>query len=183
MRAIACSAAALLVVSVLACSDRSRQDTSNRIESAADEAGAEVREGAKDVEKAADKAGEEVREGAKDVEQAAEKTAEDARDYSYDQREEFRRDVRERLDNMDEEISVLADDVGKSTDQARKDAIAGIRKARRAVDRSAERLATATASNFEEVKRDVNASLDLVHRKIRALQPDAKPMGGTGGPN
>ena len=56
MRAMACAAAALMLGFTVACGDRDRQDTEGRIDDAAEEVGANVREGAEDVGDAADDA-------------------------------------------------------------------------------------------------------------------------------
>jgi hypothetical protein len=183
MRPMACAAAALTFAFAFACKDRDRDDTSSRIETAAEEAGQDVREGAKDAENAAEEAGRDVREDAKDTDNAAEDAVDEIRGYSYERRDEFRRDVRERLVGMDKELAELERTTGKGASQARRDAVAAARDARAAIDRNLERLGTATASNWDELKRQVNESLESTDRALRALRPDANPMGGTGGPS
>ena len=165
MRAMACTAAALIFAFTTACKDRDRPDTASRIDNAAEEAG------------------QDVREGAEDVENAAEDAADDVGGYSYQRRDEFRRTVRERLARMDEELAELERDTKAGADKARQDAIAAARDARRAVDRNVEGLGDATADNWDELKRRVSESLDSADRGLRALRSDAKPMGGTGGPS
>ena len=165
MRPMACAAAALMFALAVACKDRDRQDTASRVDTAAEEAG------------------QDVREGAKDVENAAKDAVDDVRGYSYERRDEFRRDVRERLDRMDEELAELERDAGKDAGQARRDAVAAARDARQAIDRNLERLGAATQSNWDELKARVSESLDSADRALRALRPDANPMGGTGGPS
>ena len=59
-------------------------------------------------------------------------------------------------------------------------AVAAARDTRRAVGRDVERLGAATAANWDEARENVRASLDSLDRQIKALQPDAKPMGGAG---
>jgi hypothetical protein len=159
------AAAALMFAFTAACNDRDRQDTATRVDNAAEEAGDDVREGAEDVEK------------------TAEDAADDVRGYSYERRDEFRRDVRERLDRMDEELAELERTAREGADQARQDAVAAARDARRAVDADVDRLEEATESNWEELKLRVSEALDSADRQLRALRPDAKPMGGTSGPN
>lgn len=165
MRAMACAAVALMFAFTTACNDRDRKDTASRIDNAAEEAG------------------EDVREGAEDVENAGEDAADDLRGYSYEGRDEFRRDVRERLARMDAELAELERSTREDADQARSDAVAAARGARRAIDRNVERLGKATESNWEELKLRVSESLDSADRQLRALRSDAKPMGGTGGPS
>jgi gas vesicle protein len=183
MRPIACAAAALMFALAVACKDRDREDTASRIDTTAEEAEHDVREGAEQVEKTAEEAGQDVREGAEDADNAAEDAVDEIRGYSYERREEFRRDLRERLDRMDQELAELERGAGEAAGEARRDAVAAARDARRAIDRNLERLGTATESTWDELKRRVTESVDSADHAIRALRPDAKPMGGTGGPN
>jgi hypothetical protein len=162
---MACAAVALMFAFTAACGDRDRWDTASRIDDAAEEAG------------------QDVREGAEDVESAAEDAVDDLRGYSYERRDEFRRDVDQRLDRMDEELAELERNTREGADQARQDAVAAARDARRAVDAHVERLGDATESNWDELKLRVSEALDSADRELRALRPDAKPMGGTGGPS
>jgi gas vesicle protein len=162
---MACAAVALMFAFTAACGDRDRQDTASRIDDAAEEAG------------------QDVREGAEDVESAAEDAVDDLRGYSYERRDEFRRDVDQRLDRMDEELAELERTTREGADQARQDAVAAARDARRAVDAHVGRLRDATESNWDELKLRVSEALDAADRQLRALRPDAKPMGGTGGPS
>ena len=109
--------------------------------------------------------------------------ADDLGGYSYERRDEFRRDVRERLDRMDEELAELERDTGEGAEQARRDAVDAARDARLAVDEDVDGLRDATESNWDELKLRVSQALDSVDRQLRALRPDAKPMGGTGAPS
>ena len=164
MRAMSCAAATLVVAFTLACGDRDRQDTADRVGDAAQEAG------------------EEIRHGAEHAGDAAEDAVDDVENYSYERRDEFREDVRERLDRMDEELADLERGINKYAAEARVRAVAEAREARSALGRSFERLTTATEANWEELKREVSESLDAAELRLRELRPDAKPMGGTGGP-
>ena len=175
MRLMACAAAALTFAFTAACHDRDRQDTGTRIDNAAEEAGRDVEEGAEDVAGAAEDA-------AEDVGNAAEDAVNDADAYSYERRDEFRSDVRARLDRMDGELAEFERAREAEAGEARRDAVAAARDARQAVDRNVERLDAATADNWSEVRSRVSESLDSAERALRALRPDAKPMGGTGGP-
>ena len=123
------------------------------------------------------------RDTASRIDDAAEDAADDLRGYSYERRDEFRRDVDQRLDRMDEELAELERNTGEGADQARRDAVAAARDARRAVDAHVERLGDASESNWDELKLRVSEALDSADRELRALRPDAKPMGGTGGPS
>jgi hypothetical protein len=158
------------------CKDRDRTDTASRIDNAAGETGDEVREGTEDV-------GDEVADAAEDVGNAAKDVADDPTDDSFADRDEFKRDVRERLDRMDQELAELGRDINKDAGDARAKAVVAARDARQAVERSYEKLAGATASNWGELRREVSDALYAAERQVQALRPDAKPMGGTGGPN
>ena len=187
MRAITCAAAVLMVAFSTGCNDRDRTDTASRIDNAAEETGDEVREGTENVgdeaAEAADDVGDAAREGAEDVGNAAKDVADDPTDDSFADRDEFKRDVRERLDRMDQELAELGRDVNEDAGDARVKAIAAARDARQAVERGYEKLAGATESNWAELRRGVSDALYSAEQKIRALRPDAKPMGGTGGPS
>jgi hypothetical protein len=161
---MAWTAAALMLAFTAACNDRDRQDTASRIDNAAEEAGRDIREGAEDVG------------------DAAEDAVDDLDAYSYERRDEFRSDVRQRLNRMDDELAEFERDAKAGADSARQDAVAAARDARQAVDRDLERLDDATAANWEELRHRVSEALDSAHHRLRALSPDAKPMGGTGGP-
>jgi hypothetical protein len=85
-----------------------------------------------------------------------------------------------RLKGLDEQLAELERDTKRGVDKARDSAIVNIRTARKAVDRDLDRLASATESNWGEVKRSVNESVYSLQEAVRRLLPDAKPMGGTG---
>jgi hypothetical protein len=158
MRQITCAAAAVLLAAVFACSPRDRQETANRTE----EAAADVRDTA--------------REGADEVRDEAR----EAREYAYTQRNEFRSDIDLRLKGLDEEIAELERDTKRGVDKARDSALVEIREARSAVRRDLDRLASATESTWDEVKRSVNESVYALDQAVRRQRPDARPMGGTG---
>src|SRR5687768_2007858 len=98
MRAMSWVAAALVLAFASACEDRDRDDTASRIDNTAESVGDDAREGAEDV--------------GDDVENAAEEAV---GAYSYDRRDEFRRDVRERLDAVDRDLTDAKAAVGEET--------------------------------------------------------------------
>jgi hypothetical protein len=158
MRHMTYAAAAVLMAAASACSPRDRQETATQADSAA----ADVRDAA--------------REGAEEVREEAR----EAREYAYAQRNDFRRDIDLRLKGLDEQIAQLERDTKRGVDKARDSAIVNLRAARNAVDRNLARLASATESNWDEVKRSVNESVYALQEAVRRQLPDAKPMGGTG---
>jgi hypothetical protein len=99
---------------------------------------------------------------------------------TYERRDEYRQEVRTRLDELDRKLADARKSVNKDASEAYTKAVAAARDTRTAVGRDVERLGQATADNWDEVRDDMRASLDSLDRQIRALQPDAKPMGGAG---
>ena len=181
MRTYAWVAAALAVALTTGCKDRDRGDTGDRVEATGDRAGDEVRQGANDVGNAVDTAADKVGDAARDAGNATEDAARKVTGTStYDQRDEYRREVRARLDELDRKLADARKSVNKDASEAYTKAVAAARDTRSAVGRDVERLGQATAANWDEVRDDMRASLDSLDRQIRALQPDAKPMGGAG---
>jgi hypothetical protein len=185
MRTFAWSAVALAVALTTACEDREKRDAENRVEVAGDRTGEEVRENANEVGDATEDAADDVADDSKDAVEKAGDAVEDASDevtgsFSYERRDEFRQDVRERLDQMDKEIADLRRGVNDNAAETYTKAVAEAREARRAIDGKLERLGSATAANWNEARDDLRESLNALDRQLRALRPDAKPMGGTG---
>ena len=181
MRTFAWVAAALAVALTTGCKDRDRGDTGDRVEATGDRAGDEVRQGAKDVGDAADNAADKVGDAARDVGNATEDAAREVTGtWTYERRDEYRREARARLDALDVKLADARKSVNDDASEAYTKAVAAARDTRSAVGRDVERLGQATAANWDEVRDDVRASLDSLDRQIRALQPDAKPMGGAG---
>ena len=179
MRTFAWVAAALAVALTTGCKDRDRGDTGDRVEATGDRAGDEVRQGANDVGDAADDAADKVGDAARDVGNATEDAARRVTGtWTYERRDEYRREVRVRLDDLDRQLADARKSVNDDASEAYTKAVAAARDTRSAVGRDVERLGQATAANWNEVRDDVRASLDSLDRQIRALQPDAKPMGG-----
>src|SRR5690242_341917 len=102
MRTYALVAAALAVALTAGCKDRDRGDTGSRVDAAADSAGAEVREGARDVGDAVDTAADKVGDAASDVGNATEDAARQATgSWTWDRRDEYRREAKARLEGLD----------------------------------------------------------------------------------
>jgi hypothetical protein len=155
MRRMICAVAAVLMATTLGCSPRDRRETASNLDSAA----ADV---------------------SRDVEEGAEEVREEFRDYSYDRRDEFRREVDLRLQRLDEEIADLERSTKRGVDRARDSAIVHVRAARKSAARSLDRFGAATESTWEEVKDRIAAAVDSLDFAVRGLRPDARPMGGTG---
>jgi hypothetical protein len=93
------------------------------------------------------------------------------RDFSFDQRQEFAQSVRQQLTELDREIEELASQA-KSLGGAVSDrALANIRASRRTVSRNLQRIETATAANWEQVKAGVTRAVDNLSESIEGAQP------------
>jgi phosphate uptake regulator len=171
MRTMTCLAAALVLAFATAC-DRDRNETADRTDNAAEETSAAVQEGADDVGDAA--------EGVAD---AADDATDDVDDYSFERRDEFRTSVRERLDALDRELAESERNLNEDAGEARVEAVTAARDARRAVERSLERVGDATRNNWDTLREEIDDALDAAELKVRELRPDANPMGGAGGPS
>ena len=197
MRTIALVAAALAVAYTTGCKDRDRgdagADVDTRVESTSEQATAEVREGAAKTEDAADDAADKTEEAAKDAGDKIDDAADDAGNtvekaadeagissYSYERRDAFREDVDKRLAAMDKELADLGHAVNEDATEAYTKSVAAAKDTRKAVGREVSRLTGATAANWDEVQGAVRTSLDSLSRQLRALRPDANPMGGAG---
>jgi hypothetical protein len=155
MRQITCAGIAVLMAALLGCSPRDRRETASSLDSAA-----------VDV--------------SQDVEAGAEEAREELGAYAYDRRDEFRRDVDMRLQQLDQEIAELERTTKRGLDKARDTAMVRIRGARQAVNRNLDRFGQATERTWEEVKSNISAAVDSLNLAVRSQRPDARPMGGTG---
>jgi gas vesicle protein len=155
MRQTTYAAAAVLITLALGCSPRDRRETASTVDSAATDVSRDVREGAQDVR-------------------------EEARDYTYERRDEFKRDVQTRVNQLDQEIAELERNTKKGLNQARDTAVVHIRAMRKSVDRSLDRLGTATATTWDDVKGSVSRAVDSLDLAVRNTRSDAQPMGGNG---
>ncbi|HUF36697.1 MAG TPA: hypothetical protein VMN37_12150 [Gemmatimonadales bacterium] len=153
MRVIAHLAAGALVMSVVACGDR-REDSN--AERAAD-----------DIESAAAEAGEEVRE-----------TGRDLRGYTYDRRDEFRGEVRRQAEEIDAEIAELGRDTRGAAGTVSEQAMDGIRSARAELSRRLDRVDDAAEDNWAEARSGVEDALTRLRQAIADVRRTEGPMGG-----
>ena len=93
------------------------------------------------------------------------------RDFTFDQRQEFAQSIRQQLADADQRIKELADQAKSRGGAVSDRALANIRASRRAVDRSLQRIGTATAASWEQVKRGVNQSVERLNESIEGAQP------------
>jgi hypothetical protein len=155
MRQFTYAAAAVLITLALGCSPRDRRETASGVDSAAADISRETGEAARDVR-------------------------EEVGDYTYERRTEFKRDVDQRVQRLDQEIAELERDTKKGVDQARDSAVVHIRAIRGSVNRSLDRLGAVTASTWDEVKDVVSRAVDSLDLAVRNTRSDAKPLGGAG---
>jgi hypothetical protein len=160
MRHTTYAAAAVLMMLALACSPRDRRETASTTDTVATDVGQETENAARDVKE--------------DVKETV------AGDYSYDRRDEFKRDIEERVNRLDQEIADLEKTTRKDAEKARDTAVVHIRAARRTVARQLDRLAATTENTWDDVRGSISRSVDSLDLLVRAQRPDAKPMGGTG---
>jgi small-conductance mechanosensitive channel len=93
------------------------------------------------------------------------------RDFSFDQRQQFTESIRQQLASADQQISDLAKQAKSKGGAVSDRALATIRTARKAVDRNLQRVNSATTTNWEQVKRSVNQSVDRLDESIEGAQP------------
>ena len=189
MRTVAWVGAALALAVTVGCKDRDRDDVDrtdagDRVEATADRAGDDVQKAANETGNAAEDAADDVGEAAdsagKGVKEAARDVGDEFGATSYERRGEFRKEVDQRLAAMDKEIAGLREGINDNSTETYRKAVASVRETRRAVGQDVDRLAGATAATWDELRTKVWASLDSLDQELRALRPDAKPMGGTG---
>jgi len=156
MRAIAHLAAAALVMSIVACDDRREPKVADDVESAAHEAGEEVREGARKLE-----------EGARDL-----------GDYTYAQRDDFRSEVRRHATEIDAEIEELGRDTRGAAGTVSDEAMRTIRSARESLDRTLDRIDDAAEDDWAAVRSEVEQAMNRVREAIAEVRRTEGPMGG-----
>jgi hypothetical protein len=98
-------------------------------------------------------------------------TASGVRDFSFDQRQEFAQSIRQQLAQLDQEIDRLAGEAKSKGGAVSDRALANIRSTRQSVGRNLQRIDTATAANWEQLKRGVNQGVDRLTQAVDAAQP------------
>jgi hypothetical protein len=98
-------------------------------------------------------------------------TATTVGDFSFEQREDFTRSIRQQLSDLDREIGSLASQAKSKGGAVSDRALANIRASRQAVDRSLTRIDAATSANWEQAKQGVNQAVESLSESIEAAQP------------
>jgi hypothetical protein len=98
-------------------------------------------------------------------------TAPAVRDFSFDQRQEFAQSIRQQLVQIDQQIADLRSQAKSRGGAVSDRALANIAATRRSVERNLNRVNTATAANWEQVKDRVNRSVESLNESIEGAQP------------
>jgi hypothetical protein len=93
------------------------------------------------------------------------------REFSFDQRQQFTESIRQRLASADQQIHDLSSQAKSKGGAVSDRALATIRATRKTVDRNLQRVNTASSTNWEQVKRNVNQSVDRLEESIEGAQP------------
>jgi len=173
MKKVAWVGVALALALTAGCKDRDHRDADDQAAAAADRTG-------NAVDSAADAVGDAAKEAGNDVKDAANDAADKVEATSYDRRDEFRHDVDERVAALDKELADLRAHVNKDATESYRNAVAAASDTRRTLRADVNRLSTATAANWDELRTRVSVTLDSLDLQLKALRPDAKPMGGAG---
>ena len=184
MRTVLWVSAALALALGTGCKDRDRADADDRVEATGNQVGDEAQKAADETgnaaEDAANDAGDAAKDAGKEVKEAAKDVGDEFGATSYERRDEFRHEVDQRLAAADKEIADLRKGVNDNATEAYRTSVAAVRETRSTVAHDVDRLAGATATTWDDLKGKVLASLDSLDHQLRALRPDAKPMGGVG---
>jgi small-conductance mechanosensitive channel len=93
------------------------------------------------------------------------------RDFSFDQRQQFTESIRQRLASADQQIHDLSSQAKSKGGAVSDRALATIRATRKTIDQNLQHVNTATNTNWEQVKRAVNQSVDRLEESIEGAQP------------
>jgi hypothetical protein len=94
-----------------------------------------------------------------------------AGDFSFDQRQSFAQSIRQQLTEIDRQIQDLSSQAKSRGGAVSDRALANIRAARRATDRSLSRVEAATAADWDQIKQGTSRALDNLNESIEAAQP------------
>jgi hypothetical protein len=92
-------------------------------------------------------------------------------ELSFDQREQFTETIRQQLAGIDAEIDQLSAQAKSKGGAVSDRALARIRSSRQTVGRELQRVETATAANWAQVRDGVTRSLENLEETIGAAQP------------
>jgi DNA repair exonuclease SbcCD ATPase subunit len=106
------------------------------------------------------------------------------RDYTYEERDQYRQDIQQARNEIDNEIQRLERQSADAPAEARdgyNDAIAELRDKRQELDRELNRMNNVTEDNWEEFKSDMNEWFsdleDDYNRRVNDLRDDRTQIG------
>jgi hypothetical protein len=95
----------------------------------------------------------------------------EARDFSFEERQDFAESIRTQLTELDGQIQQLAAEAKSKGGAVSDRALERIRVARKAADRNLNRIANATADNWERIKQSTNQSVEAVAEAVEGAMP------------
>jgi hypothetical protein len=95
----------------------------------------------------------------------------EARDFTFDERQDFAGSIRSQLTELDGQIEQLSAEAKSKGGAVSDRALERIRAARKVADRNLNRIASATADNWETVKASTNQSVQDVAEAVEGAMP------------
>jgi hypothetical protein len=102
---------------------------------------------------------------------AAADTASAPPEFAFDQRQSFVQSIRQQLTEIDRQIKELSGQAKSRGGAVSDRALNNIRAARRTVEHDLSRVNTATAANWEQIRKGVTRSVENLNEAIEAAQP------------
>ncbi len=145
MRKVALSAAGFFLAATLGCGDRARTDLGSTVDTAAVQNIAPAQETGD--------------------------AAEAPRSYGFEDRKEFAQSVQQRLADLDRQAEELTNQAKSAGGSVSDRALANIRSARRAAERTLGRIDAATADNWDEVRQRVDRAVESLAATVERAYP------------
>lgn len=93
------------------------------------------------------------------------------RTFGFEERQDFANSIRGQLADFDRQIEELASQAKSEGGSVSDRALANIRASRRAVEQNLERVGTATADNWEEIRRGVEGAVEQLAESVERAYP------------
>jgi hypothetical protein len=142
MRHLAMTAAGVLITALLGCGDRNRSETGGVSDTSVTVSTPDVPE-----------------------------PPVEARDFSFEDRQGFAASIRQQLSELDTQIEQLSAEVKSKGGAVSDRAVARIRQSRQAAEKSLSRIDAATADTWEDVKTQVNRSVEDLAEAVEGAMP------------
>jgi hypothetical protein len=91
--------------------------------------------------------------------------------FTFDQRQQFVQSIRQQLTQIDQRIAQLASEAKSRGGAVSDRALVSIRTTRKTLDRDLRRVNTATATNWDQLKRGIDQGVERLNEAIEAAQP------------